>query len=474
MGPDRRELLDFLEHVDNCTTAAIIEPLPLATRPIVSIDGLRPYLTTERLRSLLLYVGSPDGYEDIVRTRYLAVFSILLSINQGIYLPTFVQYDHMADEGLPFLTCDAWPEVSKTIFNEFYEAQWRFCPKRFMFGQLHDTWLHKDIVVPLKEKEILDDGVDSIIFKIELFEEYNHLIPDTLNIPPTNVFILKSSRSDYAKLHNNEVEAYRTLLSHPSGRDAMQNMARFYGSWRQGETRNILREYIGGGTLANFFERTEPPTTMIFLVDDSASMKPYWKEVQRVFEALAYLVKHMDPDGIELHFANSPEHKGRSKDRKSLTKKFERVKPYGQCQMGIALSNILPLYYQNSHQKSTSKRSSLSLRVEEKPPVNIYILTDGVWSPESYCVSTIQAHITNLVNNLWKAGKLQHVGIQFIRFGNDVIGKQRLDYLDNDNLQHYTVPMDIVDTEPSTGNVFKMLLASTDPSWDNDEDELTG
>ncbi|KAH6857198.1 hypothetical protein BKA58DRAFT_405983, partial [Alternaria rosae] len=212
----------------------------------------------------------------------------------------------------------------------------------------------------------------------------------------------------------------------------------------------------------------------IFLVDDSASMRPYWKEVQRVFEALAYLVKTMDPDGIELHFANSPAHKGRDRDRKKLTKKFERVRPYGECQMGIALSNILPLYYQNSHQNPTSKRSSLSLRAEEKPPVNIYILTDGVWSPDSYCVSTIQDHITNLADNLWKAGKLQHVGIQFIRFGNDATGKHRLEYLDNDKLQHYTVPMDIVDTEPSTGNVFKMLLASTDPSWDNDDDEPGG
>jgi len=203
-------------------------------------------------------------------------------------------------------------------------------------------------------------------------------------------------------------------------------------------------------------------------------MRPHWKEVQRVFEALAYLVKTMDPDGIELHFANSPEHKGRDKDRKRLTRKFDKVKPYGECQMGIALSNILPLYYQNPHRNPTSKRSSLSLRAEEKPPVNIYILTDGVWSPDKYCVSTIQNHITNLVDNLWKAGKLQHVGIQFIRFGNHPIGKQRLEYLDNDDLKHYDVPGDIVDTEPSTGNVFKMLLASTDPSWDNDDDEPSG
>ncbi|KAI4643857.1 hypothetical protein J4E93_006870 [Alternaria ventricosa] len=92
----------------------------------------------------------------------------------------------------------------------------------------------------------------------------------------------------------------------------------------------------------------------------------------------------------------------------------------------------------------------------------------------SHCVSVIQNHITHLVDNLWKAGKLQHVGIQFIRFGDDPIGKQRLEYLDNDNLKHYEVPGDIVDTEPSTGNVFKMLLASTDPSWDNDDEAPSG
>ena len=193
-------------------------------------------------------------------------------------------------------------------------------------------------------------------------------------------------------------------------------------------------------------------------------MREHWDEVKSTFEALAYLVKTMDPDGIELHFANSPEHKDRSKYRRSLMKKFDKVKSDGQCQMGIALSNILPLYYQNLHPDPTSKRSSL-LRIEERPPVNIYILTDGVWSPDLYCVPTMQSHITNLVDNIWKAGKLQHVGIQFIRFGNDAIGKQRLEYLDNNNLQHYKVPIDIVDTEPFTGNVFKMLLASTDPSW---------
>ncbi|RYN69915.1 hypothetical protein AA0119_g5904 [Alternaria tenuissima] len=203
----------------------------------------------------------------------------------------------------------------------------------------------------------------------------------------------------------------------------------------------------------------------IFLIDDSASMHQHWKEVKRVFEALAYLVKTKDPDGIELRFANSCEHDDRQKHRNGLMKNFEKVKPGGQCQMGIALNKILPNYYRTQ----MNKRSSWSSRVEEKPPVNIYILTDGVWSQGQECLSTVQDHITRLVNHLWETGRLEHVGIQFIRFGDNEIGRQRLDILDNDQKQYYEVPRDIVDTEPSTGNIFKMLLGSTDGNWDKQD-----
>ncbi|CAN9103286.1 unnamed protein product [Alternaria alternata] len=838
------ELSAFLEHVEKRKLFAIAESPPTGTRPIVSIRALQTYLSTDRVRKLLLYINISSNYERIVRDRYLVVFSVLLSIHRGPYITSFVQYDQLVDERLPFLSRDDWPEVCKVIFDEFYEAQWKFCAKRLVYDRLNDTRLHADEIVPFRRKDVLKAGPDSTIFKAELFEEYNYLFPDEPH-PPTNVFILKSCPSDNTKLHNNEVEAYRTLLSHSNGQDAMQNMARFYGSWIQRDNCYILREYVSGGTLTEFFERTQPPTSandilkfwtnfiqlikpiscihrlpdphdqrsfrvglhndikpdnilvsemnnnspfdvsyklmdlglagfvladdsdetqirdvhgtkmysapeyfrgetdmfkqrsikqahpskdiwalacviseaavwsvfgynglidyykrrveatadisslaetgysgcfhdttkvldvveavhkevsysrrtnidnivshvvhivggmmvqdpsrrpdalkvyddltravqlgtrptvnadirnsmppemppgltlglgllasdtppirssyespghpmrrldrhattstntrtrpfsgsfvteeeeilrrnldvvaphtthvphgtltsvknspfqhnsapvgrtdlpiasveealdyirrkkadsrtlplrgqewlkrlhgrdQIFLIDDSASMQQHWKEVKKVFEALAYLVKLMDPDGIELRFANSCEHDGREKNRNGLIRKFERVKPGGQCQMGIALNKILPNYYQTQN-----KRVSWSFRVEEKPPANIYILTDGVWSQGPECLSTVQEHIIGLVNQLSATGKLEHVGIQFIRFGDDEVGKQRLDILDNDKMKYYDVPRDIVDTEPSTGNIFKMLLGSTDGNWDRQD-----
>ncbi|KAF7682277.1 hypothetical protein GT037_001253 [Alternaria burnsii] len=835
---------DFLEHVEKCKLFAIAESPPTGTKPIVSIRALQTYLNTDRVRKLLLYINISSNYERTVRDRYLVVFSVLLSIHRGPYITRFVQHDELADARLPFRSRGEWPEVCKVIFDEFYEAQWKFCAKRLVYDRLNDTRLHADEIVPFRRKDVLKAGPDSTIFKAELFEEFNYLFPDEPH-PPTNVFILKSCPPDNTKLHNNEVEAYRTLLSHSSGQDAMQNIARFYGSWIQGDNCYILREYVSGGTLTEFAERTEPPTSVneilkfwtnfiqlikpiscihrlpdphnqrsfrvglhndikpdnilvsemssnnpfdvsyklkdlglagfvladesnetqirdvhgtkmysapeyfrgerdvfrqksieqvhpskdiwalacviseaavwsvfgysglieynerrikatanipslaetgysgcfhdttkvldvvvamhkevcnsrrtnidnivshvvhivdgmmvqdpsrrpdalrvyedltraveletlltgpaypqyplpvqltpdrpvglgvttgtpsirlsyespghpmhraldrraaistnprarshsgvlsteeeisrpsahlaaydaahgpqltrisginspvphssaplgrtdlpvasvnevlgyirrkkadsrtpplpgqewlkrlhgrdqIFLIDDSASMQQHWREVKKVFEALAYLVKLMGPDGIELRFVNSCEHDDRQKHRNGLMKNFEKVKPGGQCHMGIALNKILPKYYRNQ----MDKRSFRSSRVEEKPPVNIYILTDGVWSQGQECLSTIQDQITHLVNHLWETGRLEHVGIQFIRFGDNEIGRQRLDILDNDQRQYYEVPRDIVDTEPSTGNIFKMLLGSTDGNWDKQD-----
>jgi len=190
-------------------------------------------------------------------------------------------------------------------------------------------------------------------------------------------------------------------------------------------------------------------------------MLPHWDEVLKVLEALAYLVKNMDPDGIDVQFMNSCQHNCRGKNRKDLIKKFRKVIPSGQCPIGVALHRVLPAYYP----KQTSKRTSwLSKPVGDQPGVNIYILTDGVWSEGQECFSTVQSHIRQLASRLGEVGKLEHVGIQFIRFGDDEVGTKRLDTLDDDGAP---LDRDIVDTEPSTGNVFKMLFGSTDRTWDN-------
>jgi hypothetical protein len=171
------ELSAFLEHVEKCKLFAIAESPPTGTRPIVSIRKLQTYLDTDRVRKLLLYINVSSNYERIVRDGYLIVFSVLLSIHRGPYITSFVQYEQLADERLPFLSGDNWPDVCKVTFDEFYEAQWKFCAKRLVYERLNDTRLHADEVVPFRRKDVLKVGPDSTIFKAELFEEYNYLFP---------------------------------------------------------------------------------------------------------------------------------------------------------------------------------------------------------------------------------------------------------------------------------------------------------
>jgi hypothetical protein len=82
-------------------------------------------------------------------------------------------------------------------------------------------------------------------------------VHDSQSAPATNTFVLKTCRAKDASLHHNEVNAYKILGGQ---HDVSSNMVRFYGSWSQGLTYNMLLEHVGGGTLEDFFARTDPPT----------------------------------------------------------------------------------------------------------------------------------------------------------------------------------------------------------------------
>jgi hypothetical protein len=171
------ELTTFLVQLEKRMLSVVDESSPTGTRPIVSIHALQTYLTSDKVRKLLLYVTNSSINERIVRERYLVVFSVLLSINRGPYIKIFVQYDQLTDERLPFLSRGSWPKACKVIFDEFYEAQWKFCAKRLVYDRLNDTRLHADEIVPFRRKDVLKAGLDSTIFKAELSEEYNYLFP---------------------------------------------------------------------------------------------------------------------------------------------------------------------------------------------------------------------------------------------------------------------------------------------------------
>jgi hypothetical protein len=191
----------------------------------------------------------------------------------------------------------------------------------------------------------------------------------------------------------------------------------------------------------------------IFIVDDGVSMmtRGLWPEVQRVFEALAYLLKPHARDGIELFFAvayDTWRRKNTSELCDLLAKKKPAPLPPGQPQ-GTDISYRLKLQLQAygakisaeaasaaagspaPKKKSRTRKSAASAASAAAAaagistrPLSLYILTDGAWKSGSDPVP----HIKALASQLAKAGlrDARQISIQFISFGDNAAALQRI------------------------------------------------
>ena len=224
-----------------------------------------------------------------------------------------------------------------------------------------------------------------------------------------------------------------------------------------------------------------------FVIDDSASMNPYWTDVRDLLDLLAYMVKRADPNRVDLCFAGSAVKHGEMKMTTSLLEIFDQKRPNGKQDMSARLSSIVSEYQKDLAKINAPKSLFAKLRSKETRPLSVYVFTDAVWQPVCHVSPVIKSLVSTLTqNNLHK----QQVGIQFIRFGNQRIGIERLEDLDRLKLKgevemyvlskpisihisHHCLMADlegrdIVDTEPYDGNVWKMLLGPINDWFDDD------
>jgi len=196
----------------------------------------------------------------------------------------------------------------------------------------------------------------------------------------------------------------------------------------------------------------------MILVDDAISMKNHWREVKRFFSALAYLTKTVDKDGsIDLGFTVSNEKWSSTKSSLLLSKVAERGERLSvTSNPETACNRILEEWKEKVNPSGLAWRFSRP----KLPPVTLYILTNGVWEPRSDLRHFI-ARVVEFMNE----NKLdrKHIGIQFVQFGNDERGTEKLARLD----LGLDLDKDIVDTEPSTGNILKVLLGPVDDTFDD-------
>ncbi|KAI1176695.1 kinase-like domain-containing protein [Nemania sp. FL0916] len=219
-----------------------------------------------------------------------------------------------------------------------------------------------------------------------------------------------------------------------------------------------------------------------FIIDNSSSMTDHWVEVRRTALALFSIVQDLDPDGVEVICTNS----GTQMNVKRCDKLEEFLNDNGAhqgrmpCRMELRLNEILP----GLVIKATKSRTSIDrvFRKQQIKGINVYVLTDGVWedgdsdSAEERGGGVAQS-IKNIIDRVKQSNQARtFLSIQFIRFGENSVGRARLQWLD-DKLK-YDIPneWDVVDTTHHTGSIWKMLIGATSAFEDNiiEETEETG
>jgi hypothetical protein len=160
--------------------------------------------------------------------------------------------------------------------------------------------------------------------------------------------------------------------------------------------------------------------------------KHHWEDVVRAVKALGYLVKHADPDGVELFFTSRPTKpkKSGAKETNSLVRCVEdqpRASLAGPCNMELSLGTILEHVKHGLKPKGSRFRQQANRR-----GVNVYILTDAIWEGGTEVKCGVEEPIKGLRNEMEDLRKTRTtVALQFIQFGDDAVGTERLRYLDD-------------------------------------------
>lgn len=170
-------------------------------------------------------------------------------------------------------------------------------------------------------------------------------------------------------------------------------------------------------------------------------MQGFRPELFDAVNAMAYLFKMLDPDGIDVSCTSSPDKKERCT---TATKAVNFVKKSfsegngDDCHIERALEAIL-----SSVRKGWAPDRISTIRapfnIDSKTSsrdrgVSVYILTDGRWEPTSDDgVCGADKPIQVMINQMKNQGVGRtRVSLQFAKFGDHPVGAQRLEKLDDD------------------------------------------
>ncbi|KAF2116786.1 hypothetical protein BDV96DRAFT_34877 [Lophiotrema nucula] len=215
----------------------------------------------------------------------------------------------------------------------------------------------------------------------------------------------------------------------------------------------------------------------VFVFDNSLTMGEHWMSVVDTAKTLAWFVKKVDRDGLELRsaipVARNQNRWNHIKTSTDVEKIATGLRKYSKSNLTHIMDEILDTYraeMNKEYHRRKQKWVSVAKLTPGLKPMTIYVFTDGVWEPRTDLTDTILRTVDALKATQQPSTQ---VGIQFIQFGNDPVGTERMEKLDN--LKKHCPGRfgedirDIVDhIHIDEDNMWKMLFGSTNRTFDGD------
>lgn len=152
--------------------------------------------------------------------------------------------------------------------------------------------------------------------------------------------------------------------------------------------------------------------------------------MRNVLKVLAATIRRADPDGPDLYFTG-PYRKLQRQSLNAMLNEFDATQVQRLPDMRSCLAQILS-GYQDRFGKLNWREKLLNPKdthLRKPRKFNLYMLTDGIWQPNTDLVREIQTQVAHLCDR-----KLtdKQIGIQFIRFGKDPQSIRKLRRLDSE------------------------------------------
>ncbi|KAK7920892.1 hypothetical protein PG985_008914 [Apiospora marii] len=194
-----------------------------------------------------------------------------------------------------------------------------------------------------------------------------------------------------------------------------------------------------------------------FVIDNGGSMEPYWPAMRITLETLASKIGKLDKDGLDIEFTIGKSHNTSKTHVRKLLQKFDRAReealqPRVPSRTGTDMATILGQIF-SEYLKDTSKAMTL------------IVLSDGLWegthSDEDVKTSIVEFLRRDAIEK--KPVNMRWFSIEFISFGD--AGLKTFEELDDGLEEKYNI-RDVIDHEPVSGDVYKMILGSINKNYD--------